>query len=68
MDMAMGVRLAQSFFNKNNSGSYDRLVRLATLGQDMKWKKKLVEECTQRITGFGDGLWYWNSNLIIKTE
>ena len=43
MDMAMGVRLAQSFFNKNNSGSYDRLVRLATLGQDMKWKKKLVE-------------------------
>ena len=39
----MGVRLAQSFFNKNNSGSYDRLVRLATLGQDMKWKKKLVE-------------------------
>lgn len=43
MDMAMGVRLAQSFFNKNNSGSYDRLVRLATLGQDMKWKKKLVQ-------------------------
>jgi len=43
MDMAIGVRLAQSFFNKNNSGSYDRLVRLATLGQDMKWKKKLVE-------------------------
>ena len=39
----MGVRLAQSFFNKNNSGSYDRLVRLATLGQDMNWKKKLVE-------------------------
>ncbi len=39
----MGVRLAQSFFNKNNSGSYDRLVRLATLGQDMKWKKKLVQ-------------------------
>ena len=43
MDMAIGVRLAQSFFNKDNSGSYDRLVRLATLGQDMKWKKKLVE-------------------------
>ena len=43
MDMAMGVKLAQSFFNKNNSGSYDRLVKLATLGQDLNWKKKLVE-------------------------
>jgi len=39
----MGVKLAQSFFNKNNSGSYDRLVKLATLGQDLNWKKKLVE-------------------------
>lgn len=38
----MGARLAQSFFNKNNSGSYDGLVKLATLGQDIKWKKKLV--------------------------
>ncbi len=43
MDMAIGVRLAQSFFNKDNSGSYDRLVKLATLGQDFNWKKKLVE-------------------------
>ena len=43
MDRAMGVKLAQSFFNKNNSGSYDRLVKLATLGQDLNWKKKLVE-------------------------
>lgn len=43
MGMAMGVRLAQSFFNKNNSGSYDRLAKLATLGQDLNWKKKLVE-------------------------
>ena len=43
MDMAMGVKLAQSFFN-NNSGSYDRLVKLATLGQDLNWKKKLVEK------------------------
>ena len=41
--MAMGVKLAQSFFNKNNSGSYDRLVKFATLGQDLNWKKKLVE-------------------------
>jgi len=43
MEMAMGVKLAQSFFNKNNSNSYDRLVKLATLGQDLIWKKKLVE-------------------------
>ena len=40
MDMAMGVRLAQSFFNKNNSGSYDRLVKLATLGQDYELEKE----------------------------
>ncbi len=41
--MAAGVKLAQSFFNKDNSGSYDKLVKLATLGQDSSWKKKIVE-------------------------
>ena len=39
----MGVNLAQSFFNKNNSSGYDRLVKLATLGQDTNWKKQIVE-------------------------
>ena len=48
MDMTMGVKLAQSFFNKNNSRSYDRLVKLATLGQDLIWKKKLVESVPKR--------------------
>ena len=48
MDMTMGVKLAQSFFNKNNSRSYDRLVKLATLGQDLIWKKKLVERVPKR--------------------
>ena len=43
MEMAMGVKLARSFFTKNNSDSYDRLVKLATLGQDLIWKNKLVE-------------------------
>lgn len=41
--MTVGVRLAQSFFNKDNSASYDKLVKLATLGQDSNWKKKIVE-------------------------
>lgn len=41
--MSVGVKLAQSFFNKDNSGSYDKLVKLATLGQDSNWKKKIVE-------------------------
>lgn len=37
------VNLAQSFFNKNNSSGYDRLVELATLGQDTSWKKQIVK-------------------------
>ncbi|TVP41758.1 putative menaquinone biosynthesis methyltransferase UbiE [Candidatus Nitrosocosmicus arcticus] len=43
MDVDRGVKLAQSFFNTNNSGSYDGLVKLATLGQDINWKKKIVQ-------------------------
>ena len=38
-----GINLAQSFFNKNNSSGYDRLVELATLGQDTTWKKQIVK-------------------------
>ena len=38
-----GISLAQSFFNKNNSSGYDRLVELATLGQDTTWKKQIVK-------------------------
>jgi demethylmenaquinone methyltransferase/2-methoxy-6-polyprenyl-1,4-benzoquinol methylase len=38
-----GVNLAQSFFNKNNSSGYDRLVQFATLGQDANWKKQIVK-------------------------
>lgn len=38
-----GFNLAQSFFNKDNSRGYDRLVKLATLGQDTNWKKQIVK-------------------------
>ena len=43
MSKDKGVNLAQSFFNKNNSSGYDRLVKLATLGQDTNWKKQIVK-------------------------
>lgn len=46
--MDKGVNLAQSFFNKNNSSGYDRLVKLATLGQDTKWKKQIVKRVPPR--------------------
>ena len=72
MDMAMGVRLAQSFFNKNNSGSYDRLVKLATLGQDLNWKKKIVKSVPNGSlvlemacgTGILTSLLKQNNNLV----
>jgi demethylmenaquinone methyltransferase / 2-methoxy-6-polyprenyl-1,4-benzoquinol methylase len=72
MDMAMGVRLAQSFFNKNNSGSYDRLVKLATLGQDLIWKKKIVKSVPNGSlvlemacgTGILTSLLKQNNNLV----
>ncbi len=43
MSKDKGVNLAQSFFNKNNSSGYDRLVKLATLGQDKNWKKQIIK-------------------------
>ena len=43
MSKDKGVNLAQSFFNKNNSSGYDRLVKLATLGQDTNWKKQIIK-------------------------
>jgi len=72
MDMATGVKLAQSFFNKDNSGSYDRLVKLATLGQDLNWKKKLIESVPKGSlvlemacgTGILTSLLKQNNNII----
>jgi demethylmenaquinone methyltransferase/2-methoxy-6-polyprenyl-1,4-benzoquinol methylase len=72
MDMATGVKLAQSFFNKNNSGSYDRLVKFATLGQDLIWKKKLIESVPKGSvvlemacgTGILTSLLKQNNNMI----
>jgi demethylmenaquinone methyltransferase / 2-methoxy-6-polyprenyl-1,4-benzoquinol methylase len=37
-----GVEYARTFFAKENSRDYDHLVRLATVGQDLVWKKKIV--------------------------
>jgi demethylmenaquinone methyltransferase/2-methoxy-6-polyprenyl-1,4-benzoquinol methylase len=48
MSKDKGVNLAQSFFNKNNSSGYDRLVKLATLGQDTNWKKHIIKSVPSR--------------------
>jgi demethylmenaquinone methyltransferase/2-methoxy-6-polyprenyl-1,4-benzoquinol methylase len=37
-----GVEYARKFFAKENSRDYDRLVHLATVGQDLVWKKKII--------------------------
>ncbi|WP_148686597.1 class I SAM-dependent methyltransferase [Candidatus Nitrosocosmicus hydrocola] len=44
MNSNIGVEYARAFFAKENSRDYDRLVRLATLGQDSMWKKKIVSK------------------------
>lgn len=36
------MEYARAFFAKENSHDYDKLVRLATLGQDSIWKKKII--------------------------
>lgn len=42
MNSKTGVEYARIFFAKENSRDYDRLVRLATVGQDLVWKKKII--------------------------
>ena len=42
MNSKTGVEYARIFFAKENSRDYDRLVRLATIGQDLVWKKKII--------------------------
>jgi demethylmenaquinone methyltransferase/2-methoxy-6-polyprenyl-1,4-benzoquinol methylase len=37
-----GAEYARIFFAKENSQDYDRLVRSATVGQDLVWKKKII--------------------------
>lgn len=39
-----GSEYARTFFKKNNSNNYDKLVHYATLGEDSKWKKKMIEK------------------------
>lgn len=38
-----GVSYARRFFNSQNAGSYDRIVMLTTLGQDLIWKRKMLK-------------------------
>lgn len=38
-----GHKIAKSFFNSSNAESYDSVVRLATLGQDSAWKRRIAE-------------------------
>jgi demethylmenaquinone methyltransferase / 2-methoxy-6-polyprenyl-1,4-benzoquinol methylase len=72
MDMDRGVNLAQSFFTKNNSSSYDKLVKLATLGQDINWKRKIVSSVPTGSlvlemacgTGILTSLLKQNSNMV----
>ena len=42
MNSKTGVEYAREFFGKENSTDYDKLVRLATVGQDLVWKKKII--------------------------
>ncbi|MDN5847836.1 MAG: methyltransferase domain-containing protein, partial [Candidatus Nitrosocosmicus sp.] len=72
IDMTMRVNLAQSFFNKDNSASYDKLVKLATLGQDSNWKRKIAERVPSGSlvlemacgTGILTSLLRQNNNLV----
>lgn len=72
MDKNLGVYYAQSFFSKENSYSYDKLVKLATLGQDGVWKNKIIKNIPQGIgvlelangTGILSSLLLKNDNIV----
>ena len=51
MNSKIGVDYARAFFGKENSGEYDRLVQLATIGQDSKWKKKIAGNIQTNLFG-----------------
>ena len=42
MNSKSGVEYARTFFTRENSNDYDKLVRVTTLGRDAIWKKKIV--------------------------
>lgn len=44
-----GLHNARYFFTEQNSNTYDRIVRYATIGRDMHWKKKILNKIQGKI-------------------
>ncbi len=69
MRFKSGVNYAREFFDEENSRDYDRLVKLATLGQDSVWKKKIIEQIPPNLVvldlACGTGIL---SSLLIKNN
>lgn len=69
MNPKTGVEYARTFFVRENSKSYDKLVLLATLGQDSVWKKKIVSSIPSNSfvldLACGTGIL---SSLLIKNQ
>ena len=76
MNSDIGAGYARRFFGKENSGSYDRLVRIATIGQDSKWKKKIADNIQTNCigldlacgTGILSSLLLENGNKVIGVD
>lgn len=48
MEQNQGYSFAIKFFNQHNASSYDTLVKIATLGQDYYWKKKISNKISNK--------------------
>jgi len=44
-----GLHNARHFFTEQNANTYDRIVRYATIGRDMYWKKKILNKIQGKI-------------------
>jgi demethylmenaquinone methyltransferase / 2-methoxy-6-polyprenyl-1,4-benzoquinol methylase len=44
-----GLHNARHFFTEQNANTYDRIVRYATIGRDMQWKKKILNKIQGKI-------------------
>lgn len=47
--MHPGLHNARHFFTEQNANTYDRIVRYATIGRDMHWKKKILKKIQGKI-------------------
>ncbi|MDQ2685668.1 MAG: class I SAM-dependent methyltransferase [Thermoproteota archaeon] len=76
MSFKSGVDYAKEFFEEENSRAYDRLVHLATLGQDSVWKKKIIKQVPANIlvldlacgTGILSSLLIENNNKVVGLD